>query len=249
MLSILTYHSLDTSDSVISTSPENFARQMDCLANIGFRGIALREAVAHREATGAWPGKCAVLTFDDGYANFYDSAWPVLLRHGFTATLFIVSDHMGKQNDWAPAPYGLGKCNILSWQQAAEVSAAGIEIGAHTRTHPHLRRLSAIEAQQEIVVSRVEIENQVGRAVKSFAYPFGETNPESTECVKKEFHAACTTVLQRANGGSLHSLPRVDMYYLRTQRKLERLLKGQLDQYLRIRRWGRSIRRVVISES
>jgi polysaccharide deacetylase len=111
-----------------------------------------------------------------------------------------------------------------------------------------LRRLSETETQREIVGSREEIESHLGQAVKSFAYPFGETNRASMECVRKEFHAACTTVLQRANGGSLHSLPRIDMYYMSSQRNLEALLKGQLDQYLRVRRWGRSIRNVLISE-
>lgn len=230
----------------MSVTPEDFARQMDCIASSGYRGIALCEALAHREATREWPRQSVVLTFDDGFRNFYDEAMPVLARHGFKGTVFIVSDHMGGHNDWETPLPGLGSRDILTWQQAIELADAGIEIGSHTKTHPDLRRLSEAEAQREIAGSREEIESHLGQAVKSFAYPFGETNPASMECVKQEFHAACTTVLQRANGGSLHSLPRVDMYYLRSQRNLQRLLNGQLDQYLALRCVGRSIRRALM---
>ncbi len=246
MISILTYHSLDTSGSVVSVAPEDFASQMACIAESGHRGIALREAVAHREAKGNWPSRSVVLTFDDGFRNFYDAAMPVLAQHGFTATVFIVSDYMGRRNDWEIPPAGLGSRDILTWPQAVELSANGIEIGSHTRTHPDLRRLSGTEAQQEIAGSRIEIEDHLGRQVQSFAYPFGETNPVSREYVKKEFQAACTTVLQRANGEPLHNLPRIDMYYMRTQRMLQRLLNGKLDRYLTVRSLGRIVRRALV---
>lgn len=245
-LSILTYHSLDKSGSVVSVTPDDFARQMACIATSGYRGIALREAIAHRKATGEWPERCVVLTFDDGFRNFYEEAMPVLTQSGFNATVFVVSGHMGSYNNWETPPAYLGSRQILTWKQAIELADAGIEIGSHSKTHPDLRRLSVAEAQREIGGSRAEIENHLGQAVTSFAYPFGETSPLSTECVKKEFHAACTTILQRANGGSLHRLPRVDMYYLRSQRNLERLLNGELDQYLALRCVGRSIRRALM---
>jgi peptidoglycan/xylan/chitin deacetylase (PgdA/CDA1 family) len=246
MLSILTYHSLDTSGSVVSVAPEDFARQMACIAESGYRGIALREAVAHREAMGDWPDQSVVLTFDDGFRNFYDEGMPVLERHGFTATVFIVSDYMGRRNDWEIPPAGLGSRAILKWSEAVELSANGIEIGSHTKTHPDLRRLSEAEAQQEIVGSRIEIEQRLGQRVESFAYPFGEANPFAREYVEKEFQAACTTVLQRANGEPLHNLPRVDMYYLRKDHRLEQLLNGKLDRYLTVRSLGRTVRRAIM---
>jgi peptidoglycan/xylan/chitin deacetylase (PgdA/CDA1 family) len=245
-LTILTYHSLDTSGSVVSVAPDAFADQISCLADLGFRGIALREAVAHRAATGSWPAQAVVVTFDDGYANFYDVAWPVLMRHGFTATLFLVTRHVGGVNDWAPPPSGLGARAMLSWQQAAELSASDVEIAAHTQTHPNLLQLSPAAVADEIVASRGDIETRLEQPVESFAYPFGRVSAAAEKIVQREFRAACTTVLRRARDDGLARLPRIDAYYLRSVDTLRRLLKGQLDGTLRLRRWGRWAREAIV---
>jgi peptidoglycan/xylan/chitin deacetylase (PgdA/CDA1 family) len=241
-LAVLTYHSLDTSGSVVSVAPQTFADQMAVLAETGFRGVSLREALSHREAHGAWPERSVALTFDDGYANFYEEAAPALAQHDFTATVFVISGYVGKRNDWEPPPAGLGLREMLTWPQIIELSSAGIEIGAHTRAHRDLRRLSTSEAQGEIGGSRAEIEDRLGRAVESFAYPFGHVSLASLEIVRREFRAACTTELRRASEEPLHELPRVDMYYLRAPRRLPRLLEGRLDRYLTVRRLGRLAR-------
>lgn len=220
---------------------------MSLLAESGFRGVSLREALIHRESHNAWPERSVALTFDDGYANFYEVAATELTSRGFTATVFVVSGHVGGVNDWEPPPVGLGSRPMLSWSQLSELSSAGIEIGAHTRRHRDLRRLSTPEALDEICGSRSEIEDRVGRSVESFAYPFGYTNPDALEIVRREFRAACTTVLRRAGRDPLHELPRVDMYYLRAPRRLWRLLDGGLDRYLTIRRLARSARSFMAS--
>jgi peptidoglycan/xylan/chitin deacetylase (PgdA/CDA1 family) len=241
---ILMYHSLDESGSVVSVSPRDFADQVSLLADSGFRAISLREALQYRSLHGAWPGKCAVITFDDGYANLYEYALPVLSRYGFTSTIFIISGYMGGRNDWGPPPPGLGDLEILSWGQAAEMAAAGMEIGAHTRSHLNLERLSDDEAKDEIISSRIEIEDRLGLPVDSFAYPFGNVSDSHVEVARKEFKAACTTVLRRAGDEAPHRLPRVDMYYIRSNQNLKTLLSGRLDNYLAIRRLGRTARRM-----
>jgi len=242
---ILMYHSLDSSGSVISVAPGTFADHMDCLSSLGLKGIALREAVAHRSAFGSWPSGCVVLTFDDGYTNFLDVAMQILHAAGFAATMFLVSGHAGGRNDWAPPPPGLGVQPILSWQQVRDLTGRGIEIGAHTRSHPDLRRLADPAAENEIAGCRCELEDRIGAAVESFAYPFGHVGSVSQAIVRREFRAACTTVLRRAGNDDLHALPRIDMYYLGSGDRLARLLNGDLDGYLSLRRWGRSARRVV----
>ncbi len=241
MLAILTYHSIDTSGSVVSVAPRGLAEHMAVLATLGFRGISLQDAVAHRDTTGSWPERCAVLTFDDGYANFYEEAFGVLRAHGFGATVFLVTGHVGGQNDWAPPPPLLGTRRLLSWEQVKTLAAAGVEIGTHTRTHADLRRLSAAQTEDEIVTSRLDIENRLGKPVVSFAYPFGNVSPAAREIVRREFRASCTTVLQRAGSDTAYDLPRIDMYYFRT-RALGQVLAGRLDGYLTLRRWGRSLR-------
>ena len=236
------YHSIDPSGSVVSVSPRDFATQMDAIAELGGRGISLREAVNYFAEWKRWPADAVVLTFDDGYMNFYESAFPVLARHQFRATVFAVSRHVGGLSDWGAPPPGLGPRRLLDWAQLAEVAAAGMEIGSHTLTHPDLRRLSASEAAHEVVASREEIEDRLGLPIESFAYPFGAVSRASEEVIKQKYRAACTTVLRRAAGDPLYNLPRVDMYYIRSKRRFEHLLQGQLDRYLSIRRWARAAR-------
>jgi peptidoglycan/xylan/chitin deacetylase (PgdA/CDA1 family) len=239
-IAILTYHSLDAAGSINSMAPQMFEDQMACLADLGFRGIALRDAVAHRAERGSWPTKCVVLTFDDGYANFYDVGHPVIARHGFTATLFLVTGHVGGVNNWGPSPPGLGEQRMLSWQQVAELATHGIEVGAHTQTHPNLCEVPAAHVAREIVASREDIENHLQRSVDSFAYPFGHVSAAAEDVVRQEFRIACTTILRRAKDESLIRLPRIDTCYLRVADALRRLLDGRLDRYLTLRRWART---------
>ncbi|MBI4516683.1 MAG: polysaccharide deacetylase family protein [Deltaproteobacteria bacterium] len=243
---ILTYHSLDNSASAISVAPSAFGDQMDCLADIGARGISLADAAAHLAANGAWPERCAVLTFDDGYANTYEVALPILARHGFSATVFVVTGFVNRTIDWRwpgrwqrqPAP--------LTWNQVREFCAAGLEIGCHTVTHPDLRWLSPAAAEDEIVGARNEIEDRIALPVETFAYPFGLVGAAASSIARREFRAACTTELQRARRQPLWALPRVDMYYIRSTELLTRLIHGRLDRYLAARRWARRLRRTVL---
>jgi peptidoglycan/xylan/chitin deacetylase (PgdA/CDA1 family) len=241
-IAILTYHSLDESGSVVSLSPQAFADQMGALAGLGFRGVSLGEAVAQREARGTWPERTVAITFDDGFANFHEEALPVLDRHGFTATVFLVSGHVGGRNDWAPPPPGLGERPMLSWAQVREAVEAGIEMGAHTRTHPDLRALGRAAADDEVRSSKREIEERTGRPVACFAYPYGYLEAGAVDLVRREFRAGCTTVLRRAGNDEPHLLPRVDAYYVRDRDALERAVTGRLDSYLAFRRLGRSAR-------
>ncbi len=242
-LPILTYHSLDTSGSVVSVAPRVFADHMACLADLGVKGMTLRAAVACRHRTGSWPAGSVVLTFDDGYANLYGFGLPVLAQRGFTATVFLVTRHVGGRNDWAPLPAGLGTHAMLSWQQVAELSAAGMEIGVHTRTHPDLRRLCTPAVEEEIVAARREVEERLHQRVESFAYPFGSVSRAAQAIAQREFRAACTTVLKRAEAEPEHELPRVDAYYIQSTGALQRLVHGQLDRYLTLRRWARAAHR------
>lgn len=220
-------------------TPEAFAWQMDALARNGMRGISLREAMDHLGKFGEWPERAVVLTFDDGYANFHEAAMPALTRHGFTATVFLIGGYVGKGNSWEGRP-------MLTWPQVIELDKIGIEMGAHTMTHPDLRKLSRKEAREEIVGANAEIAGRLGKEVDCFAYPFGYYDRRSLELVRQEYQAACTTRLQRADqAGDRHELPRVDMYYLQSPERFQRLLEGRLDGYLRLRRWGRNLREAV----
>lgn len=242
-LAILTYHSVDDTGSVLSTCPDTLAQQMECLADLGFRGASLGEVVKQSRGLGRWPERTIAITFDDGYENNLCVAQPILARHGFTASIYLITGHVGGEHDWEEPPPGFGRHPILDWNQVGELAEAGWEIGAHTRTHPDLRKLRPEAVAQEITGSREDIENRVGRQVETFAYPGGHVSDAASAVVAEHFIAGCTTELRRAaSDESLHLLPRVDMYYLRDTRRLRKMVTGNLDGYLAFRRLGRRVR-------
>jgi len=189
---ILTYHSLDTTGSVISLRPESFAHHMACLRTMDYRAASLREVAQHFRDFARWPDHTVALTFDDGYENIHRHALPTLAHHGFTATAFLVTGHIGGQNDWEAPPLKLGVQTILDWQQAAELARAGWEIGAHTHTHPDLRTLAAEQVKREVIRCRRELEDRLGVTVDSFAYPYGYTSEDAASIVAREFEVACS---------------------------------------------------------
>lgn len=242
-LAILTYHSIDDSGSVLSTHPECLERQMAIMAELGYRGCSLSEAVRIYQQDGKWPEQRVAITFDDGYENNLREAQPILARHEFSASIYLISGHVGREHDWEQPPPELGRRKILDWAQARELADSGWEIGAHTRTHSRLDELNSKVLVEEITGSRDEIQHEIGRPVETFAYPGGYTSAEATAVVAREFAAGCTTVLRRAScRDMLPSLPRVDMFYLRDPQRMRRLLTGSLDAYLGLRRFGRRLR-------
>jgi peptidoglycan/xylan/chitin deacetylase (PgdA/CDA1 family) len=108
------------------TTARDFERQLDHLVSRGYHGISLR---THLEGASK-QRKCAVLTFDDGYAGVLENALPLLLARGFSATVFCVSHKLGQRNDWDPDGDPL-----LDAAGVKALHAAGLEIGSHGATH------------------------------------------------------------------------------------------------------------------
>ncbi len=241
-LAVLTYHSLDDSGSVISVSPSLFAEHMRVLHEADISTLSL-PAAAQALRGGRVPERAVVLTFDDGFENFHEHAFPVLRRYGFTATNFLVTGYCGKDNSWPTQPAHVERRPLLRWAQVREMSEAGIAFGAHSRTHPDLTRVSSGEAEEEIVASKRAIEQFLERPVESFAYPYGAHNEAVKRLTAAHFPLACSTTLDFARPGSdLLALARLDMYYFRDSRLFQRLVSGDARTYVRLRRLARSVR-------
>ncbi|HET6566591.1 MAG TPA: polysaccharide deacetylase family protein [Rhodothermales bacterium] len=220
------YHSLDESGSVVSVSPELFARQMEHLVARGYETVTFAGAVELLRAGSPAPERCVVITFDDAYENVYTRAFPVLQRHGFTATIFAISAYCGCHNDWPGHESPVGRLALMSWAGLREVHRHGIEVGAHTRTHPDLSHLSAAAAEAEILTGAEEIQERLGAGVSTFAYPYGGFNEVARSIVGERFRGACTTRLGLATDQEdPYLLPRIDAYYFR-QRSLFTSLPG-----------------------
>lgn len=245
-LPILTYHSLDDSGSVLSVSPSAFAEHMRVLHEAAISTLSL-PAAAQALRGGRVPTGAVVLTFDDGFENFYQHGYPVLQRYGFTATIFLVTDYCGRDNSWPSQPAHIARRPLLGWAQVREMSETGMVFGAHTCTHPDLTRLSSRDAEGEIVASKRAIEQALQRPADSFAYPYGAHDAAVKRLTAAHFPLACSTRLGFATPGSdLLALERLVMYYLRDPRLFRRLVSGELRTYVRLRRLVRDARRVLV---
>lgn len=245
-IAILTYHSLDDSGSVVSVTPSLFSAQMAALSDAGWRGVSMVDAIDERNRTGYWPDRSVVITFDDGFANFAQFGIETLRRHGFGATVYVISAHVGGRNNWAPPPDGLGERAMMTWMDLARAARGGIEIGAHTRSHPNLAALPPEQIEDELSECKEAIEERLDLPVRTFAYPYGLMNKHAQSCAGRLFEAACTTLLARASDESPATLPRVDAYFLHRVEDAVRCVEGRMDPYLAIRRWGRSAKSLVM---
>jgi len=174
---ILLYHSISEEATpqfrTWALPSRTFAAQMACLHDHGYTPITVTQfATAMTDSRVQLPDRPVVLTFDDGFADFYTGALPVLQRHGFAATLYITTGFVGDTSRWLHRE-GEGRRPMLTWSQIAEIQGNGVECGAHTRTHPELDTLSPAAARDEILQSKVELEQHLGRQVMTFAYPHG----------------------------------------------------------------------------
>jgi len=179
---ILMYHSISddaengsNSYYLTSTSARVFAEQMQFLHSSGYQAVSLDQAfgLSHSMQRAKMP---VVITFDDGYKNFYTTAYPVLRQYDFTATVFLPTSYIGPN-----AGYFKGK-PCLSWQEIHELHRARIRFGSHTVTHPQLRSVSNHQRVDEIQRSKDILEQELGDAVNSFCYPFAFPEHDQSFC-------------------------------------------------------------------
>jgi peptidoglycan/xylan/chitin deacetylase (PgdA/CDA1 family) len=150
----------------INTLPDVFSQQMRWLRNAGYRSIDLKEAwTGLQEGTDL--SKTIVITFDDGYRDFYTDALPTLKQCGFTATLFLATDRIHD------APARIEGADYLTWSDVRELHAEGMRFGSHTVSHPDLRSLGPDQIEYELGHSKEVIEQHLGVPIESFSYPFG----------------------------------------------------------------------------
>lgn len=201
---VLAYHKIDTGLElgVNVVAPGAFRSQMEWLAEHGFAGISLAEAIA--EVGGAQPGRAgrrpAVLTFDDGYEGLLRHALPVLSRLGFRGTLFVPSAYVGRWSDWDTRLLGRRYRHLDAAGLRAFV-AAGFELGSHSATHADLRRVDDARLDAEAAGSRRALEEIAGRRVVSFAYPFGRADARVRAAVARAgYRAACGGALPGGRG-------------------------------------------------
>jgi peptidoglycan/xylan/chitin deacetylase (PgdA/CDA1 family) len=184
------YHSVVHDNSVPewkwAVSYRRFVAQLDLLRDEGWTTVCVRDLVH----PAGLPDRTVVLTFDDGYADNYP-AFEALAQRGMQATWFIVSRNVGNMSGWDD---GVAPQRMLSGEQLRTMTAAGMEIGAHSCSHARLTELNDADLADEIVRSKTELAEIVGEPVQSFAYPYGKHDDRVVEAVRRAGYAnSCIT--------------------------------------------------------
>ncbi len=176
----------------LEITPERFAEQIEELIARGYRPTTLGRTLAAEPGTTPRP---IAITFDDGTADFFEHARPVLLRHDARATLFVVTDRVGESSDW-DADVGEPARPLMTWDQLRTLDEEGFEIESHTARHTMLTRLTADEIARDLEASRATLTRELGHPPRFLAYPRGAWSVEHLSQVRASgFDAACAVIL------------------------------------------------------
>src|SRR3989304_8070692 len=186
-LTILTYHSISNEIEPDETvTPEEFERQLQYIKE-NYRVISLEEAIEYLQTDFGKISGSIVITFDDGYSDNYYNAYPLLKKHDFPATIFLISDFIKNNGS-----------KYLSSSQIHEMKSNDISFGSHTVSHQILTRLTNEEIVREIRDSKDTLESRLDQKISSFAYPVGtraDFNDEIMEIVKAcKYKCACSNM-------------------------------------------------------
>lgn len=205
-LPILLYHYVehvqDKNDILrqkMNISPENLAAQIAALQGGGYGFFQVKDIPGFLAQPETLPAASVILTFDDGYEDFYTGAFPILKRYQAKATLYVVNDF-------------IGRADYLTENQLLEISSSGlVEIGAHTLNHMDLKGKPLAEVKRQVEESKKGLEGRFNAPIETFAYPYGGFDDQAVAAVKSAgFLAAVSTLGDwRLSNGKLFVLPRL----------------------------------------
>jgi peptidoglycan/xylan/chitin deacetylase (PgdA/CDA1 family) len=200
---ILNYHGVGRGASVedpefLFVTPERFEAQIGWLVEAGFEFVTVAE-LARRAGGGTPPPGLAAISFDDGMQDNHAVVLPLLRGWGIPATFYIATGLIGRPN---PSLGGSTGARMMTEEELRDLVAAGMELGAHTVTHPDLSLLPVDACLREMEESRADLERLTGGAVTTFAYPFGRYGAAALEAVRRAGFAAAVTTHGRGSWGA-----------------------------------------------
>ncbi len=244
---ILAYHSVsEHREDSLAVRVTDFENQMDWLYRHGYGSVNLAQLITR--PVQKKKGRIVIITFDDGYADNYTLAFPILKRYGFAATIFLVSDYVNTDHlfSWDVSKVtdqaGQGSYRLLTWEQVHEMAAYGVEFGSHTCTHRELTSLPPEQCGEEITRSRADLQARLGCEIVSFSYPRGDLNAKVVQLVEKAGYA-CAVVTPPRSGIPLcrYALRRIGVYHQNSplvfRLKLTHFVRRNYERF-RCLRWG-----------
>lgn len=237
MHAILTFHSIDDQNSVISCKPKYFALLLESLAAHDIPVYDLPTLLRPDTTHGI------TITFDDGMRSVLQNALPVLREYAAPAHLFVATSAVDDSGGWPRNAPGMPCYEMLDWDELGQLQAGGVFIESHTHSHPDLRTLSIAQIQEECTLVDEMIEARLGRRPQYFAYPFGYHNPQVREVARARYQAAVTTELRMLGGAEDRAaLPRIDSYYLQSEWRIRHLDSAVVQGWLALRNVLRTMR-------
>ncbi|WP_439360972.1 glycosyltransferase [Bradyrhizobium sp. DASA03007] len=192
-------------------SPNAFGQQMLWLRRNGYHAINSDQLAWFVASNHPFVGRPVLITFDDGYEDFAEHAWPILQANDFSAEVFVATDLVGKRAEW-DAPFG-EPAPLLDAVRIAGLAAEGVSFGSHLASHPRSEELATWNLAEELTRSRAQLERWLGRPITSLAAPFGSTDQRlgilAAECgYKTLFNTVSRAATLRDN---LLDLPRIEV--------------------------------------
>lgn len=210
---ILMYHSIEkmpksTVMQSLYVSPKLFDLHMSLLNMLGYKGLSLKELNPY--LNGEKKGKVVGITFDDGYQNNLTNAAPILKKYDFSATCYLVSQRIGASNVW-DLKKGITQLPLMTHSDIQKWLNLGLDIGAHTQTHPYLDELDKQQLTQEIFNCKSDLETMFKLSINDFCYPFGRFNESIVDILKQAGYTTATTMIRGRARPHLNklTLPRV----------------------------------------
>ncbi len=246
LLPILNYHHVGVQAEPAGhrrlwVSTQRFSEHLEFLAREGYRSLTLRECLPFLREEAFLSGRAVVLSFDDGYSDFMDHAYPILQRYGFSATVAVVTGAVGTSSRWDPG----WESPIMKWDDIVELNRRGIEIASHTVSHPRLSHLSRESMQHELGRSREMLEEKLGAPATSLVYPYGDSNSEVEETARGTgYHLACSSFRGNSHRPSdLFRLRRIPVDEFVTIPRLRQRLSPLYHYTCRVQQFGRQARK------
>ena len=236
-LRVLMYHKVnDRPENPISVPIGLFDEQMAVLRELGYQVVSLDDVLDHVAGITPLPPGAVLITFDDGYRDILENALPVLRRHGYPAVIFVP---IGYLDDARPLPHeehlaAEGLVNpTLSWDELPELEAGGIRVESHGISHRPLADLDVDEAAREITLSKLRLEERLGRPVRAFAYVKGSEahyRPVHLSLLKQAGYEIAFTSVSGGNRAEMDPL-RLHRYNIEpyAHRTFELVLAGACD--------------------
>ncbi len=241
VVDILMYHSISNRGGATAVAPAVFAAQMAAIAGVGVPVITLDDLLAAQAGHAVLAPRSVILTFDDGFQDFADAAWPVMARHGFRPIVYLPTAFVGRAEGWrgiADPPRAL-----MGWGTIRALVKEGVAFGSHTVHHPDLTAMTPAEIEAELVRSRAEIEDRIGQPCRHFAPPYGLANAEVRARIAESYHSSVGTRLDETTPASdPFDLPRLEMFYFTDPARWRAHLAGRGAAWLALRKGLRAVK-------